>query len=587
MENQLSEKAQQNLARFQEIANRGLQDRLDADKRARFDEAVKRGLITLPKQFQEPIQPAPQRELTAFEKADQALLEIPGMRTLAEFAASANKGFAGILDFLGPDTANAALELAGSDYRVPTVAQGIESVAGSGNFMEPGFGRDVVQASGQLLPTALGMGPVVGRDVTKLGGAAAELVGLGTAKAAAPIKAATSAVSDALPSKAKDAAKLPLYRQSGDIAAAGFKLDDAGRVVADKIQQKAIKAGVDEGAVAMIAAANKATKSRLKEMVEVLEKGKGNLEFRNFNPPQRVIGQAIKDRLSVIQSANRQAASELDGVVEGIKRKPVDVAPAINTFLDDLSNQGIRFNPRTGAVSFADSTIEGLDGAQSIIRRTINRLYNTNDPTLSAYRVHNAKKFLDEQVSYGKTQEGLSGTMQTIIKRLRHNLDGILDSNFPEYDRVNTVYSETRSVIDELQSLAGRKVDLTGDKVDKALGVMSRKVLSNYNTGTATEDLFEQLDEVAKRYSTPLNHAINDELKKLVSAEAELRKMFPTASKPNTFQGLIGSEVGRAAADAATGNKIGLMEKAAKAAGRVFSKSDEEKIQAIKDLLAE
>lgn len=37
---------QENLARFQEIEKRGLQDKLDPDKRARFDEALKRGLIT-------------------------------------------------------------------------------------------------------------------------------------------------------------------------------------------------------------------------------------------------------------------------------------------------------------------------------------------------------------------------------------------------------------------------------------------------------------------------------------------------------------------------------------------------------------
>lgn len=36
----------ENLQRFQEISNRGLQDNLDPDKRARFDEALKRGLIT-------------------------------------------------------------------------------------------------------------------------------------------------------------------------------------------------------------------------------------------------------------------------------------------------------------------------------------------------------------------------------------------------------------------------------------------------------------------------------------------------------------------------------------------------------------
>ena len=34
--------------KWQEIANRGLQDNFDPQTRARFDEAVKRGFITLP-----------------------------------------------------------------------------------------------------------------------------------------------------------------------------------------------------------------------------------------------------------------------------------------------------------------------------------------------------------------------------------------------------------------------------------------------------------------------------------------------------------------------------------------------------------
>ena len=34
--------------RMQEIANRGIQDKLSPEKKARFDEAVKRGLIKMP-----------------------------------------------------------------------------------------------------------------------------------------------------------------------------------------------------------------------------------------------------------------------------------------------------------------------------------------------------------------------------------------------------------------------------------------------------------------------------------------------------------------------------------------------------------
>ena len=38
---------EENLARFQAIADRGLEGQLDEDKRARFDEAVRRQLVTI------------------------------------------------------------------------------------------------------------------------------------------------------------------------------------------------------------------------------------------------------------------------------------------------------------------------------------------------------------------------------------------------------------------------------------------------------------------------------------------------------------------------------------------------------------
>jgi hypothetical protein len=528
-----------------------------------------------------------QKPKGAIDEINDAILSTSTGKVLGEFAAASNKSIFQFLDFIGPNNVNAVLSLAGSDKRIPT----FEGELAGGNYMDAGKGRDAVQGLGQLLPAAVGMAPIQGRNLASASGITQEALGLGAAKVTEPIKTAAKAtmatIDNALPSKAKEAAKLPLYRGTGDVVTAGFKLDDAGRVIKDEVQKKALKAGIDEGAVAMISAANKETKSRLKEMVNVLETGRGNLEFRNFNPPQRVVGQSIKERLSIIQEANKKAAGNLDSVAETLKGKPVDVSPAINQFLEDLAGEGVTFNPKTGALNFSDSTIEGLTEAQRIIKRTVRRLYSTSDPTQNAHRVHTAKKFIDEQVSYGKTQAGLSGKMEGLVKRLRHNLDEILDKNFPEYDKVNTTYSETRSVIDEVQSLAGKKVNLMSDSSDKALGVMSRKVLSNYNTGAPMEDMFAQLDEVAKRYSTATSKGTNDELLKIISAESEIRKMFPSALKPNTFQGEIGAEVGRGAMDAATGNKIGLFKRAYDAAGKVFSKSDEQKIQALKDLLAE
>lgn len=509
--------------------------------------------------------------------------------TLAEFASSTNRSILGALDFLTVDNVNAGLNLAGSDARVPTLT---ETLGNEGGFMEEGAARDVVRGVGGLVPAVAGAVPAVGRNVATARGAAKEILGLGAAKTsevAAPatkmVKNVAATVGDSMPNKARDAARLPLLRQSGDVSAAGFKFDDKARVVKDAAQQKALKVGIDKGTVSMIAAANKSTKKRYSEMLDVLEGGLENKKYRDFNNPQRVVGQALEDRLSIIQNANREAASQLDEVAKSLEGKPVDVAPAINSFLDDLASEGITI--KKGKLDFSDSSIEGLDEPQRIIKNLFRRLHKTKDPTVSALRVHNAKTFIDNQVTYGKTQSGLSGKMQGIAKKLRHNLDSALDANFEEYNRVNTTYSETRNVIDDVQSLTGSKVDLTGDKVDKALGTMSRKVLSNYNSGPATEELFENLDKFAERYSTPLSANLDDDLKALVSLEADMRAMFPTAVKSNSLQGNVGMETARLGADIASGGNSELFRKAGEKLGRMFSKSEEDKIRALRELLSE
>ena len=547
--------------------------------------------------FADPVQPVSSGPRDLFASETQVAEATPEENSFLqdtanvayEFAAGVNRPVAEFLDFVGPDTINAFLNVVGSEKRVPTLAENIPGI--EGNFMEQGGARTAVRLAGNALPMAAGMKTVPTRDMTKAADVAAEFAGVGASKIAQPVVnaggAAVDVIQDNLPSKARTAAKLPLMRRTGDVSAAGFKLDDAGNVVRDKAQKQAISAGLDEGAVAMISAANSPTKSRIKDMVAIIEKGKNNLEFRNFNTPQKVVGEAIGDRLRVIQTANKSAARRLDGVANSLKGQPVDISTPINGFLSDLADEGIAFNPKTGALDFSDSTIEGLTEAQSIIKRVVKRLYDTKDPTKNAYKVHTAKKFIDEQVSYGKTQAGLSGRMENIAKSLRRGLDGELDAAFPEYNRVNTAYSETRGVIDELQGLAGKKVNLSGENVDKALGTMSRKVLSNYNTGVATEDLFKSLDDVARRYSTPLTDSVDDELFKLVSTEAELRKMFPTAVKPNTFQGEIGTEVMRGAIDAKTGDLASVMSRVSKTAKSIFGKDDEAKIKALKDLLVE
>lgn len=75
-----------------------------------------------------------------------------------EFSAGANRAVVGTLDFIGPDTVNAGLRLAGSDKQVPTLRGMMQPTGIEGGFMEPGTARNAVAAAGEVLPGAVAVG---------------------------------------------------------------------------------------------------------------------------------------------------------------------------------------------------------------------------------------------------------------------------------------------------------------------------------------------------------------------------------------------------------------------------------------------
>lgn len=97
-----------------------------------------------------------------------------------EAMAGFNRAVTGLVDFLGPDQANAVLQLAGSDYRVPTLTQAL-APATQGGYMEPGLGRDIAAAAGEVGAAGLGAGTALRAAARQLPAATAgESVGRGT-----------------------------------------------------------------------------------------------------------------------------------------------------------------------------------------------------------------------------------------------------------------------------------------------------------------------------------------------------------------------------------------------------------------------
>jgi hypothetical protein len=181
---------QENLARFQEIANRGLQDNLDSDKRARFDEAMRRNLITvqprgnLVTQFLEP----------AAAIASSAVAEpIAGLAGIAQTALS------------GPEAGARAVEETREALTFqPRTVAGQEGLQAVGETLQP-VGEALEGAESFLGDAALDAtgSPALAAAAATLPTAAIELLGFGAGRKAAQISTGLKRAPSKIPAPSK------------------------------------------------------------------------------------------------------------------------------------------------------------------------------------------------------------------------------------------------------------------------------------------------------------------------------------------------------------------------------------------------
>lgn len=558
-------------------------------------------------------------QIIAREMQSQQQGSMSPLSVLGEGASAFNRSVMGGLDFLGPGTVNAGLRLAGVDYQLPTFSGAFAQTPGaSGGFMPPGMARDITIGAGSAAPAAFGAYPVAGRNIASPLGAAAEFLGAGAAKPQAGVApllygpqgpsagqtGQTLSLLDYMPESTVNREARP-FIEAGvpDIARAGRNIDPyTGRVVGNEAGQEAMRQGVDPEFVAMIQTSSPETKSKMKQMMDALLAGKRNVMERSRRRPFDIVGDSMIDRLDVIKEVNNKAKRELNAVAKSLRGRYVDPAPAVDQFIADLDELGVNINLDGGvSLGFHGSDVEGLEGNINAIMRMVKRMANTQAP--DAYDLHRLKRYIDENVSYTTRTEGMTGTVESIIKNLRRNIDGILDENFPQYNSVNTDYSTTIEPLKELQRLIGKNNNPFSDQAPRTIGTLMRRIESNYVSGPQVTELMEQMNEVAKRYagtgtdvatlgspgrlSGPVRN-LNDDIRAQVLFADELNKLFKTPAG-TSFQGEIAKAMDKAAVDMASMRSPGLGEMAGEAVRYGINKMrrvDEERmIEALLKLL--
>ena len=241
-------------------------------------------------------------------------------------------------------------------------------------------------------------------------------------------------------------------------------------------------------------------------------------------------------RVNFLMKIKSSSGKQIDDIAKTqLRGNPVNFDQPMSTFINDLADIGVAVERGANGnfkVNLQGSDIEGVKGAENAINKIVLRMKNQQD--IDAYGVHRMKKFIDEQVTYGKSTKGLAGKSESILKNLRRNLDAALDNEFTEYNRVNTTYSDTIGAIDELKSSAGKKLNLFGDNADKATGTLLRRLMSNAQGRVTLMDAIDSVESVSKKYGAKLD----DDITTQVLFADELDRMFGAPAK-TSVQGEI------------------------------------------------
>jgi hypothetical protein len=356
------------------------------------------------------------------------------------------------------------------------------------------------------------------------------------------------------------------------------------QVVPDNLAADAIKQGWKDGTIASIKAASEKDRNSMLKMLNIFKMGEKSETFRTLNRAADILGDTVQSRIDFLANANKTSGKAIDRIAQTkLRGQSVNFDPAMNTFLDDLGKIGVKVELDAKGVAKANlqgSRIEGDTRAENLLNIVLKRLSKTDAP--DALGVHDAKRFIDTQVNYGKKNVAnpLTAEAERIVKGLRRNLNKTLGDEFPVYKAANEKYADTITALDDLQKAAGTQINFDSENASKALGVAMRKLTSNYGTRANLIDALDQANQAATKYGMK----VEDDIVNQLIFVNELDRMFGAAAQ-TSLKGQV-AEAMQTGVDIARGGAARrALELLAEKAEELRGINKENAIKAIEELL--
>lgn len=476
-------------------------------------------------QFQQAIQEDP---------VARTLYSIPGTRPIMEFANAAGRSAADVVDFFGPEAINSALQIAGSERRVPTVRGSLESVgalAPAGAYMQPGLGQEIMSGIGEAIPAAVGgqglvraayqaTTPVVARKLAGSGTSLPERIArwretgrrvAGSLASTTPSQEAVAATGAVIGSELGQETGLPgagyvgslvggmgaipvirgidrMMTDTKDFQAMAGNLSRVRTDIAAEMLAKSLRASgmsVDDaleryrtlGPNALPADIDDSFRQILRASMNV-DEGISGQARRQVAARQRGAGQRITESLDIISA---------DNIDDYISQLDATLGPQVRAMYDAAAAQPVSLSGRLRTLMQGDNSL-GRARAEAESRLADRRA--AGDKISHFDLIDETKRVLDDNIGTA-LNAGRRNEARNLI-RLKNELVAEADSQLPEYASARRLYAG-KAAIEDAAKLGSTIFKIDARELQSLASAMNPQERNAYILA-AKDEIIKQID---------------------------------------------------------------------------------------------
>lgn len=317
----------------------------------------------------------------------------------------------------------------------------------------------------------------------------------------------------------------------------------------DPAAAEVIKQGASKGAVANMKATTPETRKIMRKMLGNANEVLNDEGLAASLRPSMAMGDIVNRRINFLNNKRKQVGNDINQAVKRFDNEVIpleDSAPIANRFVENLRELGVELNDRTLEPLFDNSSVRDVPAFRKVI---IDAMQDLSTKEMTPRQLHFFKKRLDENISYGQKQEGLSAGVEIALQSLRGDINDYLGRINPEYRQANQDYAELKMALDNSENAFKIKKKLQLNPAlqeaydTQKIGQELRKTLSNYAAGIDIRQTLQNIEDVTGKYG--LND--NVQVARLISFDNQLNSMMPSlipgAFKSQVAQGIDSARI--------------------------------------------